>query len=150
MLSKEELEAKVKENRDKATRAAKKALKTYLEYWKIPDYAKMLEVSQITYKQNNPSNKNMLDYVGKKRLISFSIVSSELIKSGAACDFVVNVVYEIGKETRRMVLPKVRVICESGYFRPSTSGTWGVNPISTYKEEKQKKRKARRVEDEQN
>ena len=113
-------------------------LKEFLKAWKKGDFKTMYQKSQKTYKAVHRQRKeaDMECFLGSKKLTGYKI--GEPVKLGTAMiEFPVEIcwfLYEQQKERFQKRI-KVRLIKEIEAYKTSDNGSWGVNPISAYKEE---------------
>lgn len=115
-------------------------LTNYLEAWKARDWQAMAALTQLTWHAKHADAAAWLElHYGPKRLKSWEILGSVDISANAS-RFTVKVTYELranrgfGRQQRTRSL-QAMVICESAPHEPTPEGQWGVNPVSTLREE---------------
>lgn len=117
------------------TGSAERTLAEYALCWKKQDWEKMVEFTQETWleKKGDPA-KDLSHNYDFKKLKGFKINETKKVGNTTA-DITFTVQYEAfeGKaETHKIT---ARVIKESAAYTPSEDGNWGVNPISTLRED---------------
>jgi uncharacterized protein with HEPN domain len=121
-------------------------LKEYLKAWKNRDYELMFRKSQKTYRAVHRDRKeaDIEAFIGSKELTSYKL-GDPLELGEAMVEIPVEIYYQQQKEKYHKMI-KVRVIKEIEAYKPSVNGTWGVNPISAFREEEPKKVKEKKDE----
>jgi len=107
-------------------------LKKYLKTWEKRNLKEMLKHSTKTYRAYNNEN-NLDEFMGSKKLLSFKI-DDPVILGDAMVEIPVEITYSQGEEKFTKQI-KPRIVCEIAAYQASVNGTWGVNPISAFKEE---------------
>lgn len=116
----------------KVKKGAIEVLKKYLKAWKKGNLKEMLKHSTKTYRAYHKED-HFDEFIGSKKLQNFKI--GKPIKLGDAMEEVpVEITYTQKEENfTKQINP--RIVCELEAYSPSVNGSWGVNPISTFKEE---------------
>lgn len=110
------------------------ALANYLDGWKIRYWKKMLDYSQLTWKskQTDPISVFESMYFNKK-LLGARIVDREIIGNNAIKIHTI-IYFSINSKIDSVKISPM-VIREYAPYKPGINGYWGVNPLSTLKEE---------------
>lgn len=103
----------------------KKAIKEFLENWKLNDFKKMYDNSQITWKKNHP--KNVLKDMFPNRIKTYSLGE---VKELTPAHFTVKITVRVKGVLKHLI---AHLVCETAPFTPSIKGKWGVNPSSVIK-----------------
>ncbi len=113
--------------------SAERAFAEFLTAWKDKDWDRMAEFSQITWRsaQNNPAEMLNSAY-GFKDLLGAEIIKKSDV-SDVMVDITATIYYRIAQVEKKSIT--ARVIRETAPNKPSSEGKWGVNPISTLREE---------------
>lgn len=111
-----------------------RAVAEYLEAWQKADWNRMATFTSKTWQDGQSDAAGLLEaQYGFKDLLGATI-EGNTPQSDLMVDIGVTVYYALGSEIRTRTLT-ARVIRESAPYTPSTSGDWGVNPLSTLREE---------------
>lgn len=103
-------------------------LHRFFDEWKKRDWKEMLNYCQITWRTVPQNTKKKLFTQFRHKFISARILKVEEI-SEVTRDISVEICYK-DINVRRRIRRKARLICELAPMKPSTDGTWGVNPLS--------------------
>lgn len=68
-----------------------------------------------------------------KDLTAFKILKTEKI-SDSCVDIILKISYLYYISNLKEIKIKARVICETGPYKPSPTGKWGINPLSILRE----------------
>lgn len=111
-----------------------RAFVDFLTSWQDKDWSGMTNYTQLTWasEENNPTD-TLEAWYGFKDLLGATINDKRVI-SNTTVDIIATIYYSIGNGAVVQKDIKARVICESAPFQPSTSGKWGINPVSTLRE----------------
>lgn len=119
-------------HKDYQKNTPEKALQEFLFGWKNRDWNKMLKHSQITWKSTQEDAVEKLkSFFAFRDLEMFEVLESKKV-SDMCMD--VSAVIKYSFEKAKIKKIRARVIREIEPYRPSESGTWGVNPISVLRE----------------
>jgi len=114
--------------------SAERAFAEFLTAWKDKDWDRMAEFTQITWRSNEENPAEMLNAVyGFKDLLGAEIIRKEEWGSDAAVKITATIYYRIAQVEKKTIT--AMVICETAPYEPNPEGKWGVNPISTMREE---------------
>lgn len=106
------------------------AVAQFADAWRAKAWARMLRCTQLTWRSSTHSPASYLsDMFGFKRLIGFRELRTSMT-SAVMANVTCEITYEAIANQLETKLVTATVIRESGPEQPSTSGTWGVNPIS--------------------
>ncbi len=101
--------------------------------WRARKFRTMALLSQVSWRLRTPGAASLLsDQYGFKKVVGFRIVRSRKLSPVAA-----RVTFRVDYRTFKLerVLITAMVIREDRAGNPSPIGSWGVNPISTLREE---------------
>lgn len=104
-------------------------LSKYLEAWQQQDWKEMVRYTQKTWKKRANPSQMLANWYDFKKLTDVTIGVPQR-KSSCCVDIPFTIQYSFGGEIRRKRI-LARLIRESGPYQPSTTGEWGVNPLST-------------------
>jgi len=117
------------------TGIAEHTLAGYILAWKDQDWERMVEFTQLTWRENEKDPVEALEaQYDLKTLKGFEIIDSEKI-SEVTTDITFVVWYELFTNQIDKKQIVARVIKESVPYTPDEQGQWGVNPISALREE---------------
>jgi len=109
------------------------AITNYLEAWKHKDWPLMAAQLQQTAFEHGWNAERLKDTYGNINLLSYAVVSDKRV-SDSCHHILVSVDIQVGaKVSKRTIL--ANVICEEAPYKPSPTGRWGVNPVSTMRME---------------
>ncbi|HUV75789.1 MAG TPA: hypothetical protein VMW00_03940 [Dehalococcoidales bacterium] len=113
--------------------SAERAFAGYLTAWKNKDWNGMAEFTQMTWRSENENPAQMLENAyGFKDLLGAEIIKKSEV-SDVMVDITATIYYRIAKVEKKSIT--ARVIRETAPNKPDPEGKWGVNPISTLREE---------------
>ena len=119
-----------------ATGTPERAFAEYLNCWKQEDWDRMVEFTQKTWRsdEDNPAEFLKANYDFKH------LVGVEITKKTVTSDTFVQVEAKVYYCAFSATVPTEKkitanVIRESAPYTPSSTGDWGVNPLSTLREE---------------
>lgn len=101
--------------------------------WRADRFARMVALSQVSWRKSNPGAASLLRaQYGFKDVVGFRILRVQRITAVAA-----QVTFRVDYRTFKLQQVRIpaMVIREDRNGNPSTSGAWGVNPISTLRED---------------
>ncbi len=113
-----------------------RAFAEYLNYWKQEDWDRMVEFTQKTWRSGRDDPvEDLRCYYDFKHLVGAEITKKTLVS--VTCVDIEAKVYYCAFSATVPTEKKItaRVIQESDPYTPSSTGDWGVNPISTLREE---------------
>lgn len=111
-----------------------RAFVEFLISWREKDWSRMAKFTQKTWNSKEKNPAEVLDaWYGLKDLLGAEIIKKSTV-SDVTVDITATVYYAVGSkiETKKIT---GRVIREIIAYVPSPRGKWGVNPISTLREE---------------
>jgi len=113
----------------------KEIVERFLDCWQKQGWHKMMDCTQLTWKelQKTPAERLKVMF-GLMKLKSYEIGKAKQV-TDVCWDVKAKVRYRTIR--RRYVSSDIvlRVICEKGYMKPDVEGTWGVNPLSLFREQ---------------
>jgi len=111
------------------------ALKNFMNAWKNSNWPEMFENSQITWKSKgrNRGIDLLKGWFHLKDLTAFKILKTEKI-SDSCVDMTLKISYLYYISNLKEVKIKAQAICETGPYKPSPTGKWGINPLSILRE----------------
>ena len=118
-----------------ATGTPERALAEYLNCWKQEDWDRMVEFTQKTWRSGKEDpTEHLKDYYDFKHLVGAEITKKTVVSD--TCADVEAKVYYCAFSATVATEKKItaRVIRESKPHTPSSTGDWGVNPVSTLRE----------------
>lgn len=110
-------------------------LTKFLNAWKDSNWSEMFENAQITWRSRgrNKSIDLLKGWFYLKDLTTFKILKTEKI-SDTCVDITLKISCLYYVSNLKEVKIKARVICETGPYKPSKDGIWGVNPVGILRE----------------
>ncbi|MBA7490112.1 hypothetical protein ES702_00646 [subsurface metagenome] len=111
-----------------------RAFVEFLISWREKDWSRMAQFTQKTWNSKEKNPAEFLDvWYELKDLLGAEIIKKSTV-SDVTVDITATVYYAVGSkiETKKIT---ARVIREVAAYTPSPKGEWGVNPISTLREE---------------
>lgn len=113
---------------------AEYTLSEYALAWKDQDWDRMTKYTQKTWLEGQDDPADMLSaWYDFKTLKGFEVINSKKV-SDVIVDVTFNVQYEAMTNQISNKEITARIIKETGPYKPSINGSWGVNPISTLDE----------------
>ena len=107
-------------------------VKKFFSALKRRRFTEALHFSTFTYQSNHKVSEIFHNW-NKKKITEIELIGSKQIAS-AITDIQVKISYTFGKtEFHQFIL--VRCVCERAAYQAYSDGVWGVNPISTLKED---------------
>lgn len=111
------------------------AVALFAEAWRRRDWQAMVRATQITWAETeNSPERTLRDWYGIKTLLGFEVVRATR-NSPVSVDVTFRVWYEAITNQVEEHHITGRVLRESAPHRLDATGTWGVNPVSTLREE---------------
>ncbi len=111
-----------------------RAFVEFLISWQNRDWDRMAKFTQLTWRATQTKPSQFLeDWYGLKDLLGAKIISRKT-ETNAVVDLTATVYYALGSEMMTKSIT-ARVIRESSVYSPSTTGQWGVNPLSAWRED---------------
>ncbi len=109
------------------------AVKGYMRAWRIADFKRMLRWTNKSWYHEYGTKGSFLQDTFSMYTFASWTVGDPTVVSAYMVDVPVTLVNHDGSEKNLVA----RVIRESGPYRPSKKGTWGVNPFSTMRQEQE-------------
>lgn len=111
-----------------------RAFVEFLISWQKKDWNRMTKFTQLTWRDTETKPSETLEaWYGFKDLLGAKIVSKNA-ETNVVVDITATVYYAVGSEIMTKTIT-ARVIRESAAYSPSPTGQWGVNPLSTLRED---------------
>ncbi len=111
-----------------------RAFAEFLISWQEKDWDRMAKFTQKTWSSKEKNPAEMLDaWYGFKDLLGAEITKKSSV-SDVTMDITATIYYAVGSKIETKMIT-ARVIREVAPYTPSPKGAWGVNPISTLREE---------------
>lgn len=109
-------------------------LTNFMNAWKDSNWSEMLKYTQKTWRsRENNSIETLKNWFYLKDLLTFKVLKINQI-SESCIDILLSIRYIFVDSDLKEAKVRARVICETGPYKPSKDGEWGVNPIGILRE----------------